>query len=184
PRDVPFVCVSVRNWGSMGSFCENLARLCDGIHDSYGRNIVFIAMQTPHDISISHAVHRLMKNKAYVLDARYKAEQIMGIIGFSDFVLAMRLHTLIFSARMRVPFIGMVYDPKVDAYIKALDMPSAGDVREFDADRAMETVKDLMENRDKYADALKRSVTELESLARDDARLLLELLESDKKSRT
>ncbi len=108
----------------------------------------------------------------------------MGIIGLSDFVLAMRLHTLIFSARMRVPFIGMVYDPKVDAYIKALDMLSVGDVREFDADKAMDAVKDLMENREKYADALKHSVTELESFAREDARLLLELLESDKKSRT
>jgi polysaccharide pyruvyl transferase CsaB len=184
PCDVPFVCVSVRNWTSTGTFYENLARLCDSIHERYGRNIVFIAMQTPHDISISHDVRRLMKSKAYVLDARYKAEQIMGIIGLSDFVLAMRLHTLIFSARMCVPFIGMVYDPKVDAYVKALHMLSAGDVRDFDTAKVLDTVKNLMDHRESYADSLKRSLTELESMAREDAQLLLELLKSHKKSRT
>ena len=184
PHDTPFICVSVRNWGNMGTFCSTIARLCDSIHDIYGRNTIFIAMQTPHDIGISHDVCRMMKNKAYVLDERYKAGQIMGIVGQCDFVLAMRLHTLIFSARMCVPFIGMVYDPKVDAYIKALSMLSAGDVRELDDVRVLEAVKNLMENREKYVNSLKRSLLELESLAHQDAQLLLELLESDKKSRT
>ena len=185
PLDTPFVCVSVRNWNnSTGTFCESLARLCDSIHDIYNRNIVFIAMQTPHDVNISHDIRRMMKNNAYVLDTRYRAEQIMGIIGRSDFVLAMRLHTLIFSARMCVPFIGMVYDPKVDAYIKALSMLSAGDVRAFDSGRALEAVKNLMENREKYVSSLRRSLTALESLAQEDPRLLLKLLESDHKSRT
>jgi polysaccharide pyruvyl transferase CsaB len=184
PHDKPFVCVAVRNWSNMGAFHQNVATLCDDIYETYGRNILFVAMQTPHDISISQDIGRLMKNKAYVLDTRYTAEQLMGIIGLCDFVLAMRLHTLIFSARMCVPFIGMVYDPKVDAYIKALHMLSAGDVRDFDAEIVMETVKELMAHRDAYVASLKRSLTELESLAHEDAKLLLELLESDKKRRT
>ena len=170
--------------GQDGGVSENVAKLCDDICETYGRTILFIAMQTPHDIGISRDIQRLMKNRAYVLDTRLTAEQIMGVIGLCDFVLAMRLHTLIFSARMCVPFIGMVYDPKVDAYIKALNMPSAGDVRDFDAARVMETVKELMAHRDEYAASLKRSLIKLETLAHEDAKLLLELLESDKKCRT
>lgn len=184
PHDRPFVSVAVRNWSDTGEFNKNVAMLCDAICETYGRTILFIAMQTPHDIGISRDIQCLMKNRAYVLDTRLTAEQLMGVIGLCDFVLAMRLHTLIFSARMCVPFIGMVYDPKVDAYIKALNMPSAGDVRDFDAARVMETVKELMAHRDEYAASLKRSLTELEALAHEDAKLLLELLESDKKRRT
>lgn len=184
PVDVPFVCVSVRNWKGMGAFKENVAGLCDRIHDQYGRNIVFIAMQTPHDIGISFEVQRLMRNKAYVLEPRYTAQQIMGIIGLSDFVFAMRLHTLIFSARMCVPFIGVVYDPKVDAYIDALGMLSAGDVREFNTELAMSSVKALMENRSDYVLSLKNTLARLESLAQQDAQLLLKLLESHNKRRT
>ncbi len=184
PADVPFVCVSVRNWKGMGLFKENVARLCDNIHETYGRAIVFIAMQTPHDIGISYEVQRLMKNKAYVLDTCYTAQQIMAIIGMADFVLAMRLHTLIFSAKMSVPFIGIVYDPKVEAYIDSLGMLSAGDVRDFNAEHAMDDVKALMEDRGKYVDILRNRSADFEHLAREDAMHLLRLLESNTKNRT
>lgn len=184
PYDAPFVCVSVRNWKGMGSFKENIAKLCDDIHETYGRNIVFIAMQTPHDISISHEVQHLMKNQSYVLDTRYSPEQIMGIIGLADFVLAMRLHTLIFSARMRIPFVGMVYDPKVEAYIDALKMPSAGNVTNFDFERAMDAVRSIIDDREKYVGNLRELSGAFEAMAREDARQLLKLLEDDKERRT
>jgi hypothetical protein len=98
----------VRNWSTFGALKGKLAALCDHIVETYDRNVVLIAMQTPHDIFVSYDVARLMKNKAYILDTRYTAEQIMGIVGRADFVLSMRLHTLIFSARMCVPLIGWI----------------------------------------------------------------------------
>jgi polysaccharide pyruvyl transferase WcaK-like protein len=168
----------------MGAFRENMAALCDHIVDAYGRTVVLIAMQTPGDIAISYEVVRLMKNKAYVLDTRCTAEQIMGIVGGADFVLAMRLHALIFSARMCVPLIGMIYDPKVEAYVRALDMPSAGDVKNFSLETAKAAVKAIMDDREKYVGILKDKSIEFEGLAREDARQLLRLLEApNKKSR-
>lgn len=183
PANAPFVCVSVRNWNGIADFREKVAALCDNIIDTYKRNIVLIAMQTPNDVAISYDVQRLMKNKAFVLDTRLTAEQIMGIIGLSDFVLAMRLHTLIFSARMCVPLIGIVYDPKVAAYVQALKMPSAGNVVDFDPVRAMCAVNDIMQDREKYVRILKDLSAELESLARNDALELIKLLEAPKNKR-
>jgi polysaccharide pyruvyl transferase CsaB len=183
PDDRPYVCVSVRNWSGMGTFRNKIAALCDHICETYGRTIVFVAMQTPNDISISYEVARLLKNKAYVLDTRYTAEQIMGIIGAADFILAMRLHALIFAARMCVPLIGMVYDPKVDAYIRALDMPSAGDVTAFSPEAARAAVEAVMGDRGKYVQTLRDKSVEFEAMAREDARQLLKLLEAPKKTR-
>ena len=183
PANRPYVCVSVRNWNAAGDFNKKIAALCDHIADTYNRTVVLVAMQTPNDIAVSYDVLRLMKNTAYVLDTRYTAQQIMGIIGGADFVLAMRLHTLIFSARMCVPLIGMVYDPKVAAYVEALGMPLAGDVRSFDLVTAKAAVKAVMDDRVKYTDCLKCRSEEFETMAREDARQLLKLLEEPKKKR-
>ncbi len=100
PAEQPFVCVSVRNWDSISAFVHRLAALLDDIHDRHGRNIVFLPMQLPADAAVSRAVMGLMKNGAAVLDSYLTAEEIMGVISLSDFVIAMRLHALIFSARV------------------------------------------------------------------------------------
>jgi polysaccharide pyruvyl transferase CsaB len=183
PDREPFVCVSVRNWRGTEAFREKLASICDRIYDAYGRNIVFLPMQTPGDTTFSRSVAELMRRPAYVLEKRYNAQEIMGIIGLSDLVLAMRLHALIFSARMCVPLVGLIYDPKVAAYVDTLGMVSAGDVRNFDADRAMAAVAALMDNREKYIEHLKSRSAQLEALAAQDAALLMELLKTDKKRR-
>jgi polysaccharide pyruvyl transferase WcaK-like protein len=107
----------------------------------------------------------------------------MGIIGGADFVLAMRLHMLIFSARMCVPLIGMIYDPKVAAYIRALEMPSAGEVKDFSLETAKVAVGAVMEDREKYVRTLKEKSIEFEGLAREDAQQLVRLLESPEKTR-
>jgi polysaccharide pyruvyl transferase CsaB len=177
PANTPFVCVSIRKWSGPTDFCEKLAALCDEIHERYGQNIVFIAMQSPNDSKISHEVQGLMKSPSVVLDSRYSAEELMGIIGMADFVLAMRLHTLIFSARMCVPLAGIIYDPKVEAYLQTLSMPSAGYVSGFDKDTAMAAVKEIMENRARYAVHLRQLSAELEAKAREDAKRLVALLE-------
>ena len=53
------------------------------------------------------------------LPNRYATDKIMGMVGCADFVLCMRLHTLIFAARMHVPTLGLVYDPKVLYHLKS-----------------------------------------------------------------
>ncbi len=81
PADRPFVGVSIRNWPDMEDFCEKTAALCDEIYEKYGRNIVFIVMQSPNDVSISRRVQRTMLSPSYILDGRYTAEELMGMIG-------------------------------------------------------------------------------------------------------
>ncbi len=180
PLDKPFVCVSVRNWDSMRKFSDKLADLLDTLHERHGHNIVFLPMQLPVDDAVSKSVAGRMKNSAYVLDSYITAEDIMGIISLSDFVIGMRLHALIFSARVCVPFIGIVYDPKVEAYVAALNMLSAGNVSDFEPEGAMAAVDTLIADREHYAGILTRLSAEFEEMAKQDAARLLELLERGK----
>lgn len=178
PLDKPLVGVSVRNWKNMEGFTEKFAKLCDDIYEKYNRNIVFIVMQVPHDIKISQKVQQKMKHPSYILKETYSPYEIMGIIRCMDFILSMRLHTLIFAARQRIPLIGFIYDPKIKYYLEKLDMPSGGEIRAFNPDKTLGLVEDIIENREKYVKVLEREGSDLEQKAKNNEKYLVKLLKS------
>ncbi len=180
PTDKNFVGVSVRNWKDMDGFVDEFAQLCDIVQQKYHKTIVFIVMQVPHDIKISQKVQKRMKTKSYLLKQNYSPYEIMGIIKCMDFILSMRLHTLIFAAGQKVPLIGFVYDPKIEYYLEKLNMPSGGAIGQFDMQKTLKMVEDMVQNRQKYVDILKRESEQLEQRAHYNEKYLIKLLEKRK----
>jgi len=175
-----FVAVSVRSWPNVGEFPRQLARLCDHLQQTYGMKVLFLMMQPEKDRSATEAVRRYMTTASAVLEAPCTPRELMGVLGKAKLCLAMRLHTLIFAARMAVPSVGLVYDPKVDSYLQELDLPSAGHVERFDGDEAIRVTDELMADYHRIAAGLKEKSTQLTRLAGENERLLLELLEKTK----
>ena len=105
----------------------------------------------------------------------------MGIIKCMDFILSMRLHTLIFAARQKIPLIGFVYDPKIEYYLEKLNMPSGGNIGEFNMEKTLKMVEDMVQNRQKYVDILQRESEQLEKRAHYNEKYLIKLLEKDRK---
>ena len=103
-------------------------------------------MQMPNDITISEKVQKKMEQPAYILRGSYTPSEVMGIISTADFILSMRLHTLIFAARQHVPLVGFVYDPKIEYYLEKLEMPSGGDLKSFDMEHTLGLIDDRAKN--------------------------------------
>ena len=181
PMDKPVVVVSVRNWKDMDKFIGRFAELCDTIVETYDRNIVFLGMQMPNDMTVSEKVRRKMKQEAYILKGNYSPYEVMGIISQADFILSMRLHTLIFAARQRVPLIGFIYDPKIEYYLEKLDMPSGGKLKEFDKEETLALVDEMIHNKQVFIDKLEKKEAELEKMAHRNEKYLAKLLEKKKK---
>ncbi len=181
PTDKPMVVVSVRNWKDMDKFIGRFAEMCDIIVEKYDRNIVFLGMQMPNDITVSEKVRKKMKRDAYILKGNYSPYEVMGIISQADFILSMRLHTLIFAARQRVPLIGFIYDPKIEYYLEKLDMPSGGKLKEFDREKTLALVDDVINHKDVYVAKLEQKELELEKMAHRNEKYLAKLLEHRKK---
>jgi polysaccharide pyruvyl transferase WcaK-like protein len=111
-------------------------------------------MQPGIDDVESRAIAEKMKSKSYLIECGHNAPDLMSVIAKSDLVLSMRLHSLIFAARTATPSIGFDYDPKVTAYLKLLDQPSAGKMDDINVEKTVNYAKDILENHDIYAQKL------------------------------
>ncbi|MBQ2739193.1 MAG: polysaccharide pyruvyl transferase CsaB [Oscillibacter sp.] len=181
PEGKDFVVVSVRSWPNTEKFFGELAKLCDHLRRRYGLEVLFMMMQPSHDRAATERVMQAMEEKAFVLDCPCTPRDLMGVLGKAKLCLAMRLHTLIFAARMAVPTMGLVYDPKVENYLQELDLPSAGHVERFDAKAAITAADTLMADYDGVLAGMKEKSEALTKAAGENERLLLELLEKTKK---
>ncbi|PKM77553.1 MAG: polysaccharide pyruvyl transferase CsaB [Firmicutes bacterium HGW-Firmicutes-15] len=119
--DKPLVGVAVRKWQALEGYQERLAKLLDELV-SRGYQILFIPMAYPDDVNESRRVAKLMKEDAYVLDEHLGSQEHLALISRLDLMVAMRLHALIFSASRGIPFAGISYDPKVDAFLKLFNL--------------------------------------------------------------
>ncbi len=178
PADRGFVGVSLREWGgSEPDFDEKMARICDHIYETSGLNIVFIVMQTPNDGEISERVKAKMKSPAYIVQEIESTAQFMGLTGCAEWILCMRLHTLIFAANTGVPALGLIYDPKVRDYLHMLGMPSMGNVGQLDLSKALRAADDMIEHRAQYRRDMEQTTEMLRGRAQENTRLLGDFLD-------
>lgn len=180
PVNRPFVIVSVRDWENAVRFPEQLAPVCDHLRREHGLEVLFLLMQPRNDREMTRRVREAMQEPSYLLDSDCTPREIMAVLGEAKLCLAMRLHTLIFAAKMATPTLGLVYDPKVESYLAELDLPSSGDVECYDTAKAIAACDALMANYDAVLENLKVKSRELyENTGRNDA-LLLDLLKKTK----
>ena len=182
PAGGEFVVVSVRSWPNTEEFSRRLAVLCDHLRRRYGLEVLFMMMQPSRDREATERVRAAMEEPSFLLDCPCTPRDLMGVLGKAKLCLAMRLHTLIFAARMAVPTMGLVYDPKVEHYLQELDQPSAGHVERFDAAAAIAAADALMADYDGVLARMRKKSGELTAAAGENERLLLELLEQQVKS--
>lgn len=120
-----------------------------------------------------------MKQKGRILDGSPTPTQILGVVGGAQFVLGMRLHTLIYAAKMGTPLIGLCYDPKVDATMEYIGQEFTCPARDINPLTLLRYVDEIMQRRDKLCEDLAASGAAFEEKASENTRLALSLLHED-----
>jgi len=133
PGGLPVIGVSVRKWSPLEGYQQDLAQLLDYLADKKYK-ILFIPMAYPEDIAESKRVAHLMKAEAIILEENLTSKEHLSLIANLELMIGMRLHALIFAASRGIPFAGLSYDPKVDAFLKIFNLkPLSGKLGDMQA---------------------------------------------------
>jgi polysaccharide pyruvyl transferase CsaB len=177
PRDAPLLGVSLRPWGGAGeSPIPDYARLLLELERQTGAKVVLLPMHVPDDVEFCDRVMEEAGRKFPILRDSYPPETLLGLVGRMQAVVAMRLHTLIFAARVCVPPFALSYDPKVESLMRSLDLrDSLENWFGFDPAEVAERVAALLSNREMRVATLRVQTADLETRALRNADLALSL---------
>ena len=173
-----YVTVSVRDWPSPVQFMGKIAAGLDLLVRN-GQTVVFIPMHGEHDDKASQTVASLMKEKSVIAPFDLSIEEKIAVIGKSELLIGLRLHSLIFGAIQYTPFIALSYDPKIDAFAQIVSQPILGHVEKDDwnGQQLFELSSEILSNRTEIVAGIRSKVEKLQGEAVETAKLALDVFE-------
>ena len=130
-------------------------------------------------MNVCEAIIKRMSREAWLIRGLYQPEELLGFIQRLTLMIGMRLHSLIYASNQMVPVLGLVYEPKVDAFLKEVSQPSAGTPLNMDCQKVYRILDDLWENREAMREKLKDARERLVVLAKENVDVALSHLEQD-----
>ncbi len=118
PLDGAYVCFALRNWQGMEDKLEEIRAAARHAYEHHGLTPVFLAVEKFKDPEIARRCMEGLDIPHYAILDADGFESIISILSRMRMVVSMRLHALIFAAGQGIPLVGLVYDPKVSAFLR------------------------------------------------------------------
>ncbi|QNL43403.1 polysaccharide pyruvyl transferase CsaB [Oscillibacter hominis] len=170
-----YICFALRHWKGFDARAACFGEAAEYAYRTYGLTPVFVSVEKHSDPSAAALAARDLKVPRYFLPDAGGAGSIIGVLSRMEVVVSMRLHALIFAAGQGVPLVGVVYDPKVSAFLRYIGQELFVDLERLSTDdlKAMiDRAVKLGENPDAQRQAVEK-LREMESGNLREARELL-----------
>ncbi|MFN3649537.1 MAG: polysaccharide pyruvyl transferase CsaB [Armatimonadota bacterium] len=169
----PVIAVSLRPW-------EGVERILDPLATALGRFEGEVALHAwplygAEDLPVCEALASRLPSMQVMRETLSPGEW-MALAGWTDAVVAMRLHALIFAAARSVPVAGISYDPKVDALLGRLRAPKVGTAGQLDPDHLRRVLEAYLEEDERRRQDREARAEHLRAQAVRNADRALELL--------
>ena len=167
--------MGLRNWKDNPQNIETFAKIADNLVNEYGASIVFFAFHGQSDLAFATEIMNKMTQKAYIIDTeKFLPSEVMALMGMMHINIGVRLHSLIFSAAMGIPMLGINYDPKVEGFLNTFGLTSVSTYQNLSWDAIKKALSDFLENQKTYIEKIEIKTIESRNLAKQTFNTLLE----------
>ncbi len=118
PPQGRYLCFALRQWRGFEEKAPLFGAAACYAYKTYGLIPVFTAVEKHLDPAAARLAAQGLDIPHYFLDDAGGAGTIIGALSRMEAVVSMRLHALIFAAGQGIPLAGVVYDPKVSAFLR------------------------------------------------------------------
>ena len=129
-----YVCFALRQWPGFSERRADIAAAANFAYERYGFTPVFFSINPVKDASAAREVAELLRCPCVILQKPMEPGLAIGFMARMKAVVSMRLHGLIFAASHGVPLVGIVYDPKVSAFLHYLGQEQAVELQDADGE--------------------------------------------------
>ncbi|HPE15753.1 MAG TPA: polysaccharide pyruvyl transferase CsaB [Oscillospiraceae bacterium] len=115
-----YISFTVRDWPGYAEKAQLIGAAADYAYFTYGLIPLFLPIERRIDVPASRLAAEHMRAPYRILDGIESIDMTVGAFSRMEIAVSMRLHALVFGARVGIPLVGMVYDPKVSAFLASI----------------------------------------------------------------
>ncbi len=161
-------------------YLAEIRKFCTVFSQKTGLVPLIVPMQKTQDLPVcDHLIDSLasdgVKAYKYIPDS---APLLIAVLGKAEFLVGMRLHSVIFASSVGCPVIGLSYDPKVSAMMAELGQKYSVDITRGDdfADALAGYAEEITANRDEISRLLLETGEEMRRRSLEDMRAVKDIL--------
>lgn len=157
----PLMGWAIKSTDLSAPFLDEVAKSIRWLKEERGVDSLLIPFHYEQDAVVVKAIAEKVSGDVYAITEKYLSDEMLAIIGNLDYLVGVRLHSLIFAAIMEVPMMGISYDPKVDAFMESIGGSCISDVEHFRFDDFCGAFDEMAENRERMLAVTAEKTAEL-----------------------
>lgn len=168
----PLIGIAPRPWQNNQRYQDELIKTARRLAEEKQAKILLIPMHAELDLPFCQEMAEKLSG-AMVLKEQLLPAELLAVYQMLDFLIGIRLHSLIFAAVVNLPHVGISYDPKIDSFLARLGDQAVVNIENINSERlAQEVVTRLGEQQQQVA-RIEKHISILKNEARENAHMVL-----------
>ncbi len=167
--------VVIRDWQE-NEYLAQLAKVLNDLASKYNFKLLIIPFKLPGDLKVSYKFKELLNPPAQLLKKRYSPLEMIDLIKVFDFLIGVRLHSLIFASLNRVPVAGIAYDPKINNFLARLEIEPVAEIDSLTVANTSKKISDLWEEKESFLATKEKKIADLAGLSGHNLEIALKLV--------